>query len=310
MAPKKVSRPQAKPKAEEKKGKSKAARWAQSQLNMLAAQCKSGPAWLEKPHSFHQAKLEKLLERLDGDPSEELPKEFVEAVDYYTSQVAQSPDITEEEFYNDGEIYAEVLAVAVVETLAPYVRAPCTEEAAAAAAELRAWSTVTPQGLDKFKKLITQHAASAEVQEACLQRIGTWLAEASVAVADNLMPSVLTPFVVSSMTRFTRDIGVQSAGCGAIRRIISMEEGIGIVVRAGAMALIIDALKACILDVGVCKRVASIVYEIVNKTNPASPEMAAIVATKAYDVFAQVLLHHPGDHQLEKALRVSMPHIR
>ncbi|CAJ1402559.1 unnamed protein product [Effrenium voratum] len=311
MAPKKSGKAKAKPKAE---NENKEIQWLESTLEKLALQQQKGPEWLKEPHEWHKEQLEELRSRLEGGLKS--PSELREGLDFYLSQFEDGQAVGEDEFYIDKELYAELLAPVVEEKLAPYLRRPATEEEQATVAKLKTWSEVTPHGITKVQKVMQANADCAEVQEAGITRLGGLLAEAKAggtavpSAAAGLAPGAMCPVVLEGMDRFPRDPGVQRAACSVLRGIVVTDGGCTVVADAGAVQRVVAAMKAHLADVDVCKFGAAMLYAMVQKTGASSPERLTMQATKAYQTLAEVLLYHPTDRALDRAVRVTMPELK
>eukprot|EP00913_Durusdinium_trenchii_P029759 g27888.t1 len=72
----------------------------------------------------------------------------------------------------------------------------------------------------------------------------------------------------------------------------------------------VEAMKAHLVDVEVCKMGAAVLYAMVQKTDPASPERLMMRTTKAHQVLVEALQHHPTDRVLDRACRVTMPELK
>lgn len=297
-------------------GESKETRWVAKQLELLREQRDNGPPWLREHHGWHEEQLEALTAALGDGSVAAVPGEVREGVVFYLSQFADGTP--EDAFYSDPELYAEVSKPKVeAKDLQPYVRAASLPEAVAAAEGLRAWADATRPGINKLQALLVEHAASAEVQQAGLTRLGALLAEAR-GIGDTppppapagLAPAALVPLLAKAIGRFPRDAGVQRAGCSAMRGVVVAEGGCTVVADAGGPGLVVGAMKAHIMDLEVCKAGAAVLYAMIQKTEPSSIERHSIRSTDAHQVLAQALQTHPTDRALDRAVRVTMPELK
>ncbi|CAE8586754.1 unnamed protein product, partial [Polarella glacialis] len=291
-------------------------RWLASQLGELEAQRDSGPPWLIDPHGWHIAQLQELQRHLESGTLTDLPQELREGVEFYASQFAGGQSASEGEFYDDREMYQEVLKSLRAEAASegPYQRAASSEEALSAVALLQAWSETTPQGIGKLQKLLTAHEASAEVQEVGITRLGGLLAELKGekpgASTQGLAAALLFPIVVAGMARFPRDAGVQRVGCSVMRGLVVADGGLSVVADNHGAALAVKAMRAHIEDVDVCKMGAAVFYAMIQRTEPSSPERMAVRSAEAGPVLSEALRYHPTETFLDRAVRVTLPELR
>eukprot|EP00930_Biecheleria_cincta_P073596 TRINITY_DN60875_c0_g1_i1.p1 TRINITY_DN60875_c0_g1~~TRINITY_DN60875_c0_g1_i1.p1 ORF type:complete len:321 (+),score=65.70 TRINITY_DN60875_c0_g1_i1:58-1020(+) len=296
-----------------KSTESKETSWVKSQIAKLVELRNSGPPWVEEPNCWHERQLDELLDRLNNGIAKSLPEELKEGVADYISQF-DDQDVSEDTFYIDRELYAEVLAPLPEELpMAPYVREATSEEASRCVLQMKAWEDLTPGGIAKLRNLLLQHEFSAEVQEAGITRLGALLAELregtrSGSVTEGLTPKALTPIAMEAMRRFPRDAGVQRVACSVLRGIVVMDGGVTVVADAGAFALIVSSIKENLETMEVCKTGAGALYAVVQKTGPRAPERLTLRATDALEVLSQALKKHPYD--LKYACEVTLPELR
>eukprot|EP00434_Breviolum_minutum_P012296 symbB.v1.2.010837.t2/scaffold683.1/size173061/10 len=92
--------------------------------------------------------------------------------------------------------------------------------------------------------------------------------------------------------------------------IVVTDGGCSIVADAQGAARAVEAMKTHLVDVEVCKMGAAVLYAMVQKTDPASPERLMMRTTKAHQVLAEALQYHPTDRALDRACRVTMPELK
>ncbi|CAK9073130.1 unnamed protein product [Durusdinium trenchii] len=92
--------------------------------------------------------------------------------------------------------------------------------------------------------------------------------------------------------------------------IVVTDGGCSVVADAQGAAKAVEAMKAHLVDVEVCKMGAAVLYAMVQKTDPASPERLMMRTTKAHQVLVEALQHHPTDRVLDRACRVTMPELK
>lgn len=307
MVPKKSK---AKAKPEEKD--SKEVGWLSSQLEKLTNQEALGPAWLAEFHQWHKEQLAVLQDALEGGRVTAIPSDVKEGLDFYISQFEDGQSVSEEEFYIDKELYSQLLAPPeAAPEPAPYERRVATEEELQVVQQLKDWKDATPQ----VKKIMEANDGSAEVQESGLTRLGGLLADSkgsgsAVPAGCGLTPAALCPVVMEVMSRFPRDAKVQRVACSVLRGIVVTDGGCTVVADAGGAARAVEAMKAHLVDVEVCRMGAAVLYAMVQKTDPASPERLLMRTTKAHQVLAEVLQYHPTDQKLDRACRVTMPELK
>ncbi|CAE7818198.1 FTSH5 [Symbiodinium sp. CCMP2456] len=288
--------------------------WVREQLEKISAQLSAGPPWLSEPHSWHQEQLRELQARLEEGGLQSLSSELREGVEFYLSQFEDGQSVSEEEFYLDQELYCELQPKAP-EPEQPYSRASASEAELKLCEELKSWVDTTPHGLSKLQKLLEKHSHCAEVQEVGLTRLGGLLAEvkaggSAVPSGSGFSPGSVCPVVLEAMTRFPRDAGVQRVACSVLRGIVVTDGGCTVVADAGGAARAVDAMKAHLVDPEVCRMGAAVLYAMVQKTDPASPERLMMRTTKAHQVLAEALQYHPTDRALDRACRVTMPELK
>ncbi|CAK9110286.1 unnamed protein product [Durusdinium trenchii] len=190
-------------------------KWVQSQLQALLRQRQS-VAWVQQQHLWHEEQLALVLEKLQSSSLPSLSADFKEQVEFYVSQLES--DMPEEAFYDDRELYFQLLSPATApnetDDTAPYQRSEDSEEAMLAAEKLKVWTDTSPNGISNFAKLLKAQSSSALVQELGLTRLSALLAEArEQKTPAGLAPRALMPIVTAAMERFPRDTQV----CGAVR---------------------------------------------------------------------------------------------
>eukprot|EP00928_Gymnodinium_smaydae_P078656 TRINITY_DN62762_c0_g1_i1.p1 TRINITY_DN62762_c0_g1~~TRINITY_DN62762_c0_g1_i1.p1 ORF type:complete len:326 (+),score=46.13 TRINITY_DN62762_c0_g1_i1:53-1030(+) len=299
---------------------SKDERWVSSKREVLATQreaaVKRGDIWVEEHHTWHEERLAELLELLGSGVVTSVPEDVRDSVDFYVSQLTDVADITEESFYDDRDMYGELLIGSLSEQQAPYTRLPETPESEVAIQKLRGWTETHQQGMDKFSKLMREHFSSAGVAEAAVSRITALVAEhkdnAGTSAAQGLEPKAMLQLVADTMHRFPRDADVQAQGCKAILSLArnSGKGSLYIVLEAGGAKLWVEALRAHLSSQLVASIVTKAFAYLLQNVATHSPEWAMLCSSGAEQVLTDVIPYHLTDPQIDKAARTSIPLLR
>eukprot|EP00927_Polykrikos_kofoidii_P019117 TRINITY_DN18911_c0_g1_i1.p1 TRINITY_DN18911_c0_g1~~TRINITY_DN18911_c0_g1_i1.p1 ORF type:complete len:362 (+),score=62.64 TRINITY_DN18911_c0_g1_i1:100-1086(+) len=301
---------------------SKDERWVRARASALAAQREAaverGDDWVEAPHLWHEDRLAEILRLLESGVVSSLPDEFREGVEFYVSQFADGTDTSEETFYDDREIYTEILQKGVAPEQAPYVRPPETVETEEAIQTLSAWSDTTAFGMGKFCQLVKKHPDSAGVAKAALEQIAALVAkhkdDVGTSAVKGLEPKPMMAFVTNCLERFSRDGAVQVSGCKAVLSLgeHSGKRGWTIVVEAGAATLWVKALRNHVTDQVVVRTVTRAFYVLLRPQVVAmhSPEWATICSSGVEKALLAARDAHLSDNQIGKDCSTTVPFLR
>lgn len=296
-------------------------RWVRTQIAALVAQrelAKHSAAWLEEPHLWHEERLGELLQLLGAGTVTSVPDEVRDAVNFYVSQFMEGSETSQEAFYDDREIFGDLLKLQLPEQQAQYVRLVDSPEAEAVIEQLHRWVDTSLQGMDKFVRLWKQHPDSAGVAGAALARISALAAEhkaeAGNVTTHGLAPKSMLALVGAAMGRFPRDAALQVHGCTAVLSLArhSGEGGLFSVLEAGGAKLWVQALRSHIADPAVALIVTRAFAYMTNPkvVVPHSPEWAMLCNCGAEQVLTDVLPYHLHDPRIDKAARTSIPFLR
>jgi len=296
---------------------SKDERWVQGQLSALEAQREAavarGDTWCEEAHEWHEDRLSQLLDLLKAGTVTSLPDEVREGVEFYVSQLADGGEVSQESFYDDREIYGDLLEVASKEE-APYARPLESPEAAEAIEKLRAWTDASQQGMDRLSRLWKQHPDSAGAAEAVMAKIASLAADHKDDQVSGLAPKAMMVFVAEAMQRFPRDVGVQVQGSSAILSLArhSGDNGTFTVLQCGGAKLWAEALKNNIQDTEVALATTRAFSYMTGPkgVQQHTPEWAFLCESGAEQVLNDCLRYHTNEQRIDKAARTSIPFLR
>eukprot|EP00929_Paragymnodinium_shiwhaense_P002530 TRINITY_DN102807_c0_g1_i1.p1 TRINITY_DN102807_c0_g1~~TRINITY_DN102807_c0_g1_i1.p1 ORF type:complete len:324 (+),score=71.66 TRINITY_DN102807_c0_g1_i1:68-1039(+) len=322
MAPK--TKTAAKAKASAGSGKaSKDEKWTKKQLDELTSQRqaaeKRGDTWLEAPHKWHEERLTQLLDKLSSGEVAAVPDEVREAVEFYSSQFADGNVVDQDAFYDDQDIYGDLLKKPEAVEEAPYVRPAESPEAEAAIEKLKGWEETTQQSMAKFNRIVKEHPTAAGVHEAALVKVTTLFAKHKDEIGTT--PAVLGldrklyyTMVVESMDKFPRDPALQTEGCRAILSLArhSGKGGMYAILEAGGAKRMIKSVKLHMANNAVASVVAKGILFLSRPEQCAknSPEWAELVNSGAEETLTDLLPFHANDAVIDKACRQAIPFLR
>lgn len=284
-------------------------RWTRKQIDAIAAQ-KASVSWVVDAHNWHQAQLEQLLELLEAGSIDQIPQEVREAVEFYVSQI---PDGVEQDaFYNDQEIYGELLTKKEVkQDEAPYVRPPDSPEALEVLERVAAWDDTSLFGISKFEQLLKLHPDSPALQEAGLLRVCDFLRKAAGVARDAATQGLASPravsMVLTAMERCPRDKGVRSRGCVALMLLSQVPGDLFKVLQLGAADVIANDLTLFITDEQTTLTFLKVLKDLVWRCPEHSPEIHLLAKQSTIEILKRARVQFPGNLPIDKLATVIVP---
>lgn len=292
-----------------------AQKWATAQLGearrqLAAAQSRGACDWLQAAHEFHEIQLIKLGKRLEDKSLDDVPQELRDQLAKYFEQGAKNPAIEQEAFCEDRMLW-ELLPG---DRENAYVRAAASQDDSAAVARIQAWSDASTGGVEAFCELMRAHAASPDVQEAGLTRIGGLLGdlvrgETGGDSRAGLTSATLMPAIGAAMREHPADPGVQRSGCAALRGLAMAPGQLASLCDAGGVQLAVDAVKTHYKSKDVAMAGNGAFWAMAQEAGKNSPELGTMRECCVVEVLKKVMEHHAWDASLCGKLRVTLPFI-
>lgn len=287
-----------------------ALKWAQANLEAVRAQVQAAQKrgncdWLLAAHEFHEVKLIRLCKRLEEKALDSVPQELRDRLEAYLSRCASTTPVEQESFQEDRDMWA-----ALEVDGAGYVRKAEPPGAEAVAEELKAWTSISEEGVAKFAARMKEHLASPSAQEAGLVRLGGLFSEVREGLeGPGLTCAALFPTIEAAMKAHVPDPGVQRAACAALRGLAMAPGQLALVCDAGGVTLIVDAVNTHFKDKEVALAANGAFSAMANLAGRNSPEVATMRVAKVVECLLKVMTHHAWDQTLCGRVRVTLPFI-